>query len=124
MSIDDFTPEELHLMCEYDPGTDTRSAMIAALVDVLDTMNPYEPDLGEMLEDVIDKLRGMSDTEYLRMQDELSFYSDYSDFSYDDEDSAYSGYAHDFYDEDDEEGWSVNGFRVDVADMMEDLQED
>lgn len=131
MSIDDFTPDELHLMCEYDPGTDTRSAMIAALMDVLDTLNPYEPDLAEMLEDIIGKLRMMTDREYLQMQRELSYYSDYSDFSYDysddsfdDEDSAYGGYDHDFYDESDEDGWYVNGFRVDMADMMEDLQED
>ena len=60
-----FTYEEQELMSIYDPGT--REGLIANLEEMRGYLEPDETELRELTDSALEKLRGISDTEYDRL---------------------------------------------------------
>lgn len=65
-----FTPEEINLICLYDPGN--RAGTIYELRHMIHYLMPDEADLKALTESVIAKLKGMTDAEYEELSDELT----------------------------------------------------
>ena len=64
MMIERFTVEETNLMCIFD--TSSRDALIADMTAALPIFN--EPEMAELAENVLDKLSGMSDAEFVALE--------------------------------------------------------
>ena len=79
-----FTPEEINLICIYDPGN--RAGTIYELRSMMDYLMPDKTDLKALAEGVISKLEKMTDDEYDAFSDELSMEA-FPDIM--DEDSGY-----------------------------------
>lgn len=60
--MENFTVEEINLMCIYDTGT--RKGLIAELEAMQTHLEPDETELLELTRSVMEKLRAISDEEY------------------------------------------------------------
>ncbi len=66
-----FTAEEINLMCVYDTGS--RAALVSGVRESLPDV--YDPEMREIMENVIAKLEKLTDEEFSR----IGFYADYDD---------------------------------------------
>lgn len=89
-----FTPEEINLICIYDPGN--RAGTIYELHDMMRYLMPDEADLKALAESAIAKLEGMTDAEYEELSEELT--PPYS-LVVDDEDSAWGAMPFGLFDD-------------------------
>ena len=60
--MENFSIEEINLMCIYDTGT--RNGLLIELENVLPILERNEAELSELIQVVIAKLRHMSDLDY------------------------------------------------------------
>ncbi len=67
--MNNFTNEELTLICLYDPGS--RSGVIYELRDMLRYLMPDEQKLKELAESTINKLEQLTDEEYKTLSEKL-----------------------------------------------------
>lgn len=65
----EFTIEEINLMCIYDTGT--RQGLMDALKAMYSDLLPEEAELRQLTENVLARLKGMTDDEYAQMQESL-----------------------------------------------------
>ena len=65
----EFTFEEINLMCIYDTGT--RQGLMDALKAMYSDLLPEEAELRQLTENVLARLNGMTDDEYVQMQKSL-----------------------------------------------------
>ena len=63
--MENFSIEEINLMCIYDTGT--RSGLLNELENVLPILVKDEAELSELIQTVIAKLRRMSDLDYSQL---------------------------------------------------------
>lgn len=68
--MNNFTTEEINLICIYDPGN--RVGTIYELREMMNYLMPDEEDLKALTQGVIDKLEAMTDADYLALSDELT----------------------------------------------------
>ena len=69
--MEDSTFDELNLMCIYNTGT--RQGLIDALTEMRGYLEADETELRELTDSALDKLRNISDTEFV----ELDLYLDF-----------------------------------------------
>ena len=65
----EFTIEEINLMCIYDTGT--RQGLMDALKAMQGDLLPEEAELRQLTENVLARLKGMTDDEYAQMPSSL-----------------------------------------------------
>ena len=63
-----FSNDEMNLMCIYNPGNGTRSALIAELKHMLPFLDKEEAELRALTEGTIQKLNGMSDADFTALE--------------------------------------------------------
>ena len=67
--MEKFNVEEINLMCIY--GTDTRTGLIGELAAMQTHLEPDETELVELTRSVLEKLRFMTDEDYMALSDTL-----------------------------------------------------
>ena len=67
--MEEFTVEEINLMCIYDTGT--RTGLITELSAMQTHLEPDETELSELMHSVTEKLRSMRDDEYASLSETL-----------------------------------------------------
>lgn len=71
--MNNFTFEEINLMCIYNSGDGTRQELIEALTEMRGYLTPEETELRDLTDSALQKLQDMSDSEFA----ELELYPDF-----------------------------------------------
>lgn len=64
--MENFTYEEINLMCIYNPGS--RTGLIEALTEMRGYLTPEETELRELTDSALMKLQAMSDAEFSQLE--------------------------------------------------------
>ena len=71
--MNNFTFEEMNLMCIYNTGS--RTGLMEALTEMRGELSPEETELRELTDSALQKLQDMSDSEFV----ELELYPDFDE---------------------------------------------
>ena len=73
--MNNFTFEEINLMCIYNSGDGPRQELIEALTEMRGELSPDETELLALTDSTLTKLRAMTDAEF----DALELYPDFDE---------------------------------------------